>query len=82
MVESMRISSPSELQLSVEDREKIIQVTSELQLSVEDRERVAEVISELIAVNVYRELQRANDLKKASGSQSVRLSRRVRKSPR
>jgi hypothetical protein len=30
-------------------------------LTVEDRERVAQVAGELVAVHVYRELQKAND---------------------
>jgi len=40
---------------------------SELRLSVEEREKVAQVTGELIAVQVYRELQRANDLVKVAG---------------
>ena len=41
---------------------------ADLRLSVEEREKVAEVAGELIAVQVYRELQRANELAKASDS--------------
>jgi hypothetical protein len=40
---------------------------SELRLSVEDREQVAQAVRELIAVNVYRELQRVNDVARVSG---------------
>jgi hypothetical protein len=40
---------------------------SQLDVSVEDRENVAQVTGELIAVHVYRELQRANELAKVSG---------------
>ena len=39
---------------------------ADLRLSAEEREKVAEVAGEVIAVQVYRELQRANDLAKAS----------------
>jgi hypothetical protein len=40
---------------------------SQLDVSVEDRENVAQVTGELIAVHVYRELQRANELAKVAG---------------
>ena len=40
---------------------------SSLRLSVADREQVAQITGELIAVQVYRELQRANDLVKVAG---------------
>lgn len=38
---------------------------SNLKLTVEDREKVAQVTGDVIAINVYRELQRANELAKA-----------------
>lgn len=41
---------------------------ADLRLSVEERESVAQFTGDMIAVNVYRELQRANDLAKASSS--------------
>jgi hypothetical protein len=40
---------------------------SELRLRSEDREKVIDLTAELIAVEVYRELQRANDLVRAAG---------------
>jgi hypothetical protein len=40
---------------------------SRLNISVSDREEVAQVAGELVAVHVYRELQRANDLARAAG---------------
>lgn len=40
---------------------------SQLNISVADRENVAQVTGELIAVHVYRELQRANELAKVAG---------------
>ena len=40
---------------------------SELGLSIEERERVAQATGELIAVQVYRELQRVNDLVRVAG---------------
>jgi hypothetical protein len=40
---------------------------SQLNVLVEDREKVAQVTGELIAVHVYRELQRANELAKVAG---------------
>lgn len=46
---------------------------SELHLSVEDRETVAEVTADLIAVNVYRELQRANESAKATGAMGCEI---------
>jgi hypothetical protein len=41
---------------------------SELRLSIEDREQVARLTGELIAVNVYREIQRANELAGAAAA--------------
>lgn len=41
---------------------------SNLKLSVDDREVVAQAAGELIAVQVYREFQKATELAKASGS--------------
>lgn len=41
---------------------------ADLRLSVEDRESAAQLAGDMIAVNVYRELQRASDLAKASSS--------------
>jgi hypothetical protein len=41
---------------------------SGLKLSVEEREKVADMAGELIAVQVYRELQRASAAVKASDS--------------
>jgi hypothetical protein len=44
-----------------------IQRLSELRLLVEDRENVAQITGEFIAVQVYRELQKANELAKIAG---------------
>ena len=40
---------------------------SQLKIAVEDREKVEQVTGELIAIHVYRELQRANELAKVAG---------------
>ena len=40
---------------------------SELRLSAEEREHVTQVTGELVAVQVYRELQRLNDLARVAG---------------
>ena len=42
-----------------------------LRLSVEDREKIAEVTGELIAVQVYRELQRASERAKGSNGCNI-----------
>jgi len=42
-------------------------VPTSIRLASEDRETVAQVTSDLIAVHVYRELQRTNDLAKVAG---------------
>ena len=39
-----------------------------LRLNVEEREKVAEIAGDLIAVQVYRELQRANERLRAGDS--------------
>lgn len=39
-----------------------------LKLNVEERDKVAEIAGDLIAVHVYRELQRANERLRASAS--------------
>jgi hypothetical protein len=40
---------------------------ADIRLSVEDRDRVVQLTSELIAVQVYRELQKLNDYVEAAG---------------
>lgn len=40
---------------------------ADLRLSVADREEVTSVTGELIAIQVYRELQKANDLARVAG---------------
>lgn len=40
---------------------------SQLNITVSDREEVAQVMGELIAVHVYRELQRINEIAKVAG---------------
>lgn len=41
---------------------------SELRLNAEEREKVAEIAGDIIAVQVYRELQRASESSKAASS--------------
>jgi hypothetical protein len=45
---------------------------SELRLSVEERDQLSDVVGDMIAVNVYRELQKAN-LRAAGGSSSCNI---------
>ena len=44
---------------------------SSLRLSVEEREKVAEIAGDLIAVQVYRELQRASERAKGDGGCNI-----------
>ena len=44
---------------------------TELKLNVEQREQVAQLAGDLIAVQVYRELQRANDLAKGDSGCNI-----------
>jgi len=41
---------------------------ADLRLTAEEREKVADIAGEMIAVQVYRELQNANERAKASSS--------------
>jgi hypothetical protein len=44
---------------------------SELRLSAEEREKVAEVAGDMIAVHVYRELQRASVAARSGGGCNI-----------
>lgn len=54
------------------DTKKIASL-ADLRLSVEEREQVAQLAGDMIAVQVYREIQRANDLAKAADSSGCNI---------